>query len=64
MADKLTVREASQLSGYSTDWIRILCQKGEIAFERFGRSYAIDKKSLLKYVADHPQPQAEQPKTG
>jgi excisionase family DNA binding protein len=54
---KLTVKDASELSGYSIDYIRKLCSEGKIAYTKFGFALAIDKESLMKYRDAHPKTQ-------
>jgi excisionase family DNA binding protein len=49
MEGKITVREASQETGYSTEYIRELCRAGKIKSEKFGTVLVVDKASLLDY---------------
>lgn len=49
MEGKITVREASQLTQYSTEYIRELCRDGKIQSEKFGTVLVIDRESLLQY---------------
>lgn len=50
MEGKITVREASQITGYSTEYIRELCRDGKISSEKFGTILVIDRASLLEYT--------------
>ena len=51
MENKLTIRQAAKLTGYSEAHLRRLAKRGE-AFEAemFGCNWAIDKDSLLAFV--------------
>jgi excisionase family DNA binding protein len=49
MEGKITVREASQITGYSTEYIRELCRDGKIQSEKFGTILVIDRASLVGY---------------
>ena len=51
MENKLTIRQAAKLTGYSEAHLRRLAKRGE-AFEAemFGYNWAIDKDSLLAFV--------------
>lgn len=51
MAEFVTVREASRISGYSVDHLRFLLRGGKIDGQRFGLGWKIEKNSLLAYVA-------------
>jgi excisionase family DNA binding protein len=45
----LTVREASDESGYAEEYIRKLLRDGEISAVKKGSSWLINKQSLLGY---------------
>ena len=49
MEGKITVREASRETGYSTEYIRQLCRVGKIKSAKFGTILVVDKASLLEY---------------
>jgi excisionase family DNA binding protein len=51
MENKLTIRQAAKLTGYSEAHLRRLAKRGD-AFEAemFGYNWAIDKDSLLAFV--------------
>jgi excisionase family DNA binding protein len=49
MEGKMTVREASRETGYSTEYIRQLCRVGKINAEKFGTVLVVDRASLLEY---------------
>lgn len=49
MERKITVREASQETGYSTEYIRELCREGKVKAEKFGTVLVIDRASLIQY---------------
>lgn len=51
----LTCAEAAILSGYHQSHVRLLCRKGSIKCEKEGRSYSVDRKSLLEYVKYPPK---------
>ena len=51
----ITTREASELSGYHSDYLGRLCREGEISGSRVGRSWVIDRASLLQFVAEQEQ---------
>ncbi len=46
----ISVREASEISGYGTEWIRELARDGEIESRKMGFAVLIDRNSLRKYV--------------
>ncbi len=48
----ITTRVASELSGYHSDYLGRLCREGNISGSRVGRSWVIDKNSLLAFVAE------------
>jgi len=51
LENKLTIRQAAKLTGYSEAHLRRLAKRGD-AFEAemFGYNWAIDKDSLLAFV--------------
>jgi excisionase family DNA binding protein len=52
LKDYITVRQASQISGYAVDYIRRLTREGKIKCTRFGNAIAIDRADLLRYKAE------------
>lgn len=51
----LTCAEAAVLSGYHASHVRLLCRRGNIKCEKEGRSYSVDRKSLLEYTKHPPK---------
>jgi hypothetical protein len=49
MNEEITVRDASELTGYSTEYIRELCRCGKIQSRKFGTILVVEKTSLLEY---------------
>jgi excisionase family DNA binding protein len=49
LEDWLTVREASEVSGYATEYIRQLIRDGDIDAEKKGFSWLVNRESLEKY---------------
>jgi excisionase family DNA binding protein len=49
MNEEITVKEAAQLTGYSTEYIRELCRGGKIGSKKFGTTLVIEKVSILDY---------------
>lgn len=49
LSDWLTVREASEESGYATEYLRQLVRDGEISAIKKGFSWLISRKSLMEY---------------
>lgn len=49
MNENITVREAAQLTGYSTEYIRELCRGGKINSGKFGTLLVVNTASLLDY---------------
>jgi excisionase family DNA binding protein len=49
MSEEITVKEAAQLTGYSTEYIRELCRGEKIRSRKFGTILAVEKLSLLEY---------------
>lgn len=52
MADDewLTIEQASQLSGYHAEYLRIIVRAGKLVAHKFGSVWAISRKSLLSYL--------------
>jgi excisionase family DNA binding protein len=50
MADWITTEEAVQLSGYNIQHIRKLIRRKQIAAEKKGGQYWVDRHSLLDYI--------------
>lgn len=48
----LSTKEASELSGYSADYLARLTRAGKIKGQRFGRSWFIEKRSLDLFMAE------------
>lgn len=46
----VSVREASELSGYATEYIRNLIRSGAIKHTKVGYAVLVDRKSLEEYV--------------
>lgn len=46
----VSVREASEVSGYGKEWIRELARNGEIKSMKMGFAVLIDRKSLKEYM--------------
>ena len=49
MNEEITVREATQLTGYSSEYIRELCRGGKIGSRKFGTTLVVEKDSILEY---------------
>lgn len=47
----ITTREAAELTGYTTAYIRMLCIGGKLQAQKWGRDWAIERASLLAYKA-------------
>ena len=56
MPDWISVREASELTGYSEGHIRYLLGLGKVEGRKFGRDWFTTKQALRKYVATDPRP--------
>jgi len=55
MGDKLTIRQAARLSGYSEAHLRRLCINGAFGNDgatKFANAWAIDRDALTKYVRE------------
>ena len=50
MTDWISVDEAAELSGYNKEYIRYLIRQGQIAAEKKGWQWWIDKVSILAYL--------------
>jgi len=52
MADDewLTIQQATKLSGYHAEYLRIIVRAGKVVAHKFGPVWAISKKSLLAYL--------------
>jgi len=48
----LTIQQASKLSGYHAEYLRISVRAGKLVAHKFGPVWAISKKSLLAYLAE------------
>lgn len=53
---EITVAEAAARSGYGLEHMRALCRSGQIRARRFAGVWAVDEKSLEKWMAvPHPR---------
>lgn len=50
MENKLTIKQAAKLTGYSGAHLRRMAKRGAFEAEMFGDNWAIDKDSLLAFV--------------
>ncbi len=50
MPEYITPQEASELSGYNTEYIRWLIRKGDIAAVKKGYAWWVDQGSFIKYL--------------
>ncbi|MBU1754915.1 helix-turn-helix domain-containing protein, partial [Patescibacteria group bacterium] len=48
----ISTREASALSGYSADYLSRLCRDEKIIGMRVGRSWLLDKESLVAFIEE------------
>ena len=46
----LTIQQASKVSGYHAEYLRIIVRAGKVVAHKFGPVWAISKKSLLSYL--------------
>jgi hypothetical protein len=46
----LTIQQASRLSGYHAEYLRIIIRAGKLMARKFGPVWAVNKKSLLSYL--------------
>jgi excisionase family DNA binding protein len=49
MSEEITVKEAAQLAGYSTEYVRELCRGGKIVSRKFGTILVVERASILEY---------------
>ncbi len=55
--NKLTLKEASQITGYHTDYLSYLIRAGKLEGEKIGRSWMTTRQALKGYSeATHPTP--------
>lgn len=50
MAEWITTKEASELSGYHAEHLRELIRDGKIKAQKFGEVWQVSKQSLLAYL--------------
>lgn len=50
--ETVMVAEAAQLLGTSERWVRRLCADEQLAAERAGRTWLIDKEALMQHIED------------
>jgi excisionase family DNA binding protein len=62
MTRGLTVREASEQTGYNAEYLRRLIRQNEIKAEIVGFMYLIDRQSLWAYVER--MKQSDDPRAG
>ena len=48
----ITLKQATELTGFSYYFLRKLCLHGEIKFVRSGTKYLLNKNSLLAYLGE------------
>lgn len=48
--EMVTLREASQRTGISYDWLRKLCLQGRIVHIRAGSKYLVNFRKLIDYL--------------
>ena len=60
MNEDVTVREAAELTGYSTEYIRELCRGGKIRSRKFGTVLVVQRASLLEYKQRQDQKRVSQ----
>jgi len=55
MADWITAREASEISGYNTEYLRQLIRAGRIVAVKKGNSWWVDRKTVVEHMklAEH-----------
>ncbi len=46
----LTLKEASQMSPYSADYLNLLARKGKLKARKIGRDWLITKPDLFEYL--------------
>jgi hypothetical protein len=54
--EMITVSEASEVSGYTPQHIRLLIRQGFIAARRAGGIWLVDVSSLYNYIDSNPKP--------
>jgi len=62
-SELITVSEASALSGYTPQHIRLLIRQGIISARRAGGIWLVDVSSLQNYVEKAPKPGPKTDKT-
>jgi hypothetical protein len=50
MADWITTTEATQISGFHPDHLRVLVREGRIKGQKWGREWQVSRRSLLVYL--------------
>ncbi|NJM42729.1 MAG: helix-turn-helix domain-containing protein [Anaerolineae bacterium] len=50
MVDWITTTEARRLTGYHIVYLREIIRDGKIKAQKFGRTWQVDRKSLLVYL--------------
>ncbi len=50
MTDWITTKEAAELSGYHSEYIRQLIKSRKLRAQKFGEVWQIDRRSLLVYL--------------
>lgn len=55
-SEMITVSEASQLSGYTAQHVRLLIRQGLINARRAGGIWLIEASSLRSYLESNPKP--------
>lgn len=51
MTEWITTKEAAELSGYHSEYVRQLIREGKIGAQKFGEVWQVNRKSLLDYVS-------------
>ena len=54
--DWITTTEAAEISGFSSQWVRELCDEGDVTCRKFGRNWQVSRTSLLAYVESERRP--------
>jgi len=49
-AELLSLKEASELSPYSADYLNLLARKGKLRARKIGRDWLITKADLFQYL--------------
>lgn len=55
-SETLTTKQASKMTGYTTDHISLLLRRGDLSGERKGRDWFVAAAALLRYVEEEPTP--------